>query len=263
MLWFSPKLPISEEERRWVDDGFRRLEKVLGRSRLLRAQILPNAEHFPDPYDKTPGAAERLFNRMCTYMQVDRRRVELEIFPDETEELRDLLPYWSGGSSGCAGLYTHDTMAEFNEKRGEKDHRHMLVALRSTLLKDPLLLVATVAHELGHVILLGGGLIDPATPDHEPLTDLLTVFLGLGIFNANSAARFEQHQEAGRYGWSMQHLGYLPQEVYGYALAAFAAERGETKPAWARHLSTNVRAYYKRSRAWLAKNSNRIERPII
>jgi hypothetical protein len=231
-----------------------------GRSRMLQAKvILPDAEHFPDPYDKTPTSAEMLFQRMCGYVQVDPARIELEIFPDETEELREVLPYWSGSSGGCAGLYTHDTVAHCNEKRGDKGNQHMLVALRSTLLKDAVPLVATVAHELGHVILLGGGLMAPATPDHEPLTDLLTVFLGLGIFTANSAARFRQYQDERRQGWSMQRLGYLRQEVYGYALARFAAERGENKPGWARYLSTNVRAYFKRSRSWLARNSGRAE----
>jgi len=140
----------------------------------------------------------------------------------------------------------------------------MMVALRSTQLKDPLALVATMAHELGHVILLGGGLMNPKTPDHEPMTDLLTVFLGLGIFNANSAARFSQGQEERRYSWSMQRLGYLPEEVYGYALARFATERGEDKAAWTKHLSTNVRAYYKHSLSWLAKNKFHVTmaRPI-
>ena len=52
----------------------------------------------------------------------------------------------------------------------------------------------------------------------------------------------------------MQRLGYLPEEVYGYALAKFAMERCEDKPAWAKYLPTNVRAYFKRSSAWLAKN---------
>ena len=35
----------------------------------------------------------------------------------------------------------------------------MVVALRSSQLDGPMALVATLAHELGHVILLGGGLI--------------------------------------------------------------------------------------------------------
>jgi hypothetical protein len=28
MLGFSPKLPIGDDERQWVDEGFRRLEKL-------------------------------------------------------------------------------------------------------------------------------------------------------------------------------------------------------------------------------------------
>jgi hypothetical protein len=262
MRWFAPKLPVDDKERLWVDHGLGRLEKIFGRPRMLAVKvILPNAEHFPDPYDATPAAAERLFQRICTYMQVDRASIELEIFPDETEELRAILPYWSGSSDGCAGLYTHDSVEERNEKRGDRDNPRMLVALRSTLLKDPIALVATIAHELGHVILLGGGLMDPRTPDHEPMTDLLTVFLGFGIFTANSAERFQQFQDSRRQGWSMQRLGYLRQELYGYALARFACERGENKPEWTKNLSTNVRAFYKLSRAWLAKNPDRVGIP--
>ena len=250
MFGFSPKLPVTEEERQWVDEGFRRLQKMLGRRRLLDAEvILPTAEYFPNPYDKSSASAEALFQRVCGYMRVDRSGIELHIFPDETEDLRKILPYWHGNSGGCAGFYSHDPADDDagNEAR-------MLVALRSTQLKDPLSLVATMAHELGHVILLGGGLMNPKTSDHEPMTDLLTVFLGFGVFNANSAGRFKQYQDERRYGWSMQRLGYLAEEVYGYALAKFASERGEERPAWEKHLSTNVRAYYKRSRSWLAKN---------
>jgi hypothetical protein len=57
------------------------------------------------------------------------------------------------------------------------------------------------------------------------MTDLITVFLGLGIFTANSAGRFRQYQEDRRQGWSMQRLGYLPKEIYGDSLARFARER--------------------------------------
>src|ERR1700693_2639357 len=50
---FSARLPVSEEERLWVDEGFRRLEKMLGRRRLLEAKvILPTPEYFPDSYDQ-------------------------------------------------------------------------------------------------------------------------------------------------------------------------------------------------------------------
>ena len=251
MFGFAPKLPVSDEEGQWVDEGFRRLEKMLGRRRMLEAKvILPAAEYFPEPYDKSKAACEKIFQRVCDYMHVDRSRIKLEIFPDETEELREILPYWRGSSGGCAGFYSPESAGD----RNPGDEVCLLVALRSTQLTDPLSLVATMAHELGHVILLGGGRLNWETSDHEPLTDLLTVFLGLGIFNANSARRFQQHQDERQYGWSIDRLGYLPEQVYGYALAKFAAERGEERVEWAKHLSTNVRSYFKRSQSWLAKN---------
>jgi hypothetical protein len=253
MFGFSPQLPISDADRLWVEEGFRRLEKLLGRRRMLEARVItPTAEDFPDPYDQTSTASvEKLFGRVCHYMHVERDGLEFEIFPDETEELREILPYWPGGSGKhAAGLYIH----AMQERDLEDDDGRAVVAIRSSQLKDPVSLVATMAHELGHVILLGQGLMNPKTSDHEPMTDLLTVFLGFGIFNANSANRFKRWQDDRRQGWSMQRLGYLREEVFGYALAKFANERGENKPEWARHLSPNVRSDFKRSRRWLAEN---------
>ena len=252
MQLFSPKLPIHEEDRQWVNDGFNRLEKLLGRRRLLEARVVqPTAEDFPDPYDGTQEATNALFQRVCQYMRVDRSSVTLEIFPDETEGLREVLPSWrSDGSTRAAGLYVHANQR--NHTPGTSSP--MVVAIRSSMLKDPMSLVATMAHELGHVILLGGNLLTHEIADHEPMTDLLTVFLGVGIFTANSAATFRQFHDDRRMGWSTQRLGYLPEPVFGYALAKFAIERSENKPEWARHLFTNVRSDFNRSIRWLKSN---------
>ena len=140
MFGFSSKLPVTDEQRQWVDEGFSRPEQMLGRRRMLEAVvILPTAEYFPDPYDKSQA-----------------------------------VPYWYGNSGGCAGFYSRD---------GTADETRMLVAVRSTQLKDP-----------------------------------------------------------------------PTEEVYGYALAKFVVERGEENVDWAKHLSTNVQSYFKRSRSWLARN---------
>jgi hypothetical protein len=95
----SSKLPITEIDRQWVDDGFRRREQMLGRRRMIDVQVvLPTPQFFSNPYNETPESADLLFQRVCSYMQVERRAVELEIFSDATDELRELLPYWPGGS---------------------------------------------------------------------------------------------------------------------------------------------------------------------
>lgn len=253
-LFFRPQLPISDEDRLWVENGFDRLCRVLGRNRMLHARvILPDAEYFPDPYDKNPAAAQRMFARICHYMQVDRSTVDLEVFPDAAEELGSMLPYWRADGKPCAaGVYFHP----------EDESKKMVVALRQSKMDDPIVVVATLAHELGHVILLGGGLMDHAAKDMEPMTDLVTVFLGFGIFTANCAARFRQWQDNQMQGWSMQRLGYLPEAVYGYALALFAHQRGEHRPDWARRLSGNVRSYFKMSANWLEYTKSAAAEPI-
>ena len=116
MLGFSPKLPITDEDRLWTDDGFHRLEKLLGRRRMLEAKVvLPTAEDFPDPFDKTTKSAERLFLRVCDYMQVSSNRIHLEVFADETEEVRDILPNWHGdegnGQQGCTYMTVRTALA--------------------------------------------------------------------------------------------------------------------------------------------------------
>jgi hypothetical protein len=86
----------------------------------------------------------------------------------------------------------------------------------------------------------------------EQLNDLLMVFLGFGIFTANSALRFEQHSDNTSQGWSASRLGYLSEEELGYALSRFAFERGERKPPWMSFLATNIASYMKRCADWLA-----------
>jgi hypothetical protein len=61
--------------------------------------------------------------------------------------------------------------------------------------------------------------------DGEPLTDLLTVYLGMGILTANACFDFAntagyQFRRIG--GWSTSRLGYLTEQMFGYGLARHA-----------------------------------------
>lgn len=236
----APKLPISSEDQGWVDKSFRRLANLLGAGRLLDATVvLPTEQHFPDPYDRSEVGLRNMFHRVAKLMQVDAANIELTVFARGHDMTRSLVPFFRSNDSGPSGLYLDAV---------EKPH----ISVDEALLKDPATLVAVLAHEIGHVILLRPGLIQRGDPDMEPLTDLLTVFVGFGIFSANSAFYFEQRTHYDSHGWSARRLGYLPEEVYGYALARFAYERRENKPPWASFLSSNVAAYLKRSASWLS-----------
>lgn len=249
MFLFSPKLPISPKERAWTDDALGRLERLFGQERLRDSSvILPTPVFFPDGGEGDEAAARVLFARICSYMKVDPGRLRLEFFEEESAEddLRRTMPHWEGERAGAAGFYR-------NQPEAEKS----VIAVKASKLHDPMSVVATMAHELAHVLLLADGLIEQEAPDMEPLTDLATVFCGLGLFTANSAAHFSQWDDGTQHGWSFQRQGYLPETMFGYALAAYARRRGEDKPSWAKYLNINVGAYFTQSRRYLEWESKK------
>ena len=247
MFGFGTRLPVDEKKKVWIDNSFHRLEMILGRDRKLQAEVVqPVDKHFPDTYAKNEQGLQTLLNRVCSFMQVDPASVELALIPDNVERMREHFPRWTEKSSESdpAGLYIHGDF-----------EKHPVVAIRESLATDPMKAVAVIAHELAHVILLGGGLVDREERDMEPLTDLATVYLGLGVFTANAAFHYERHSSSQTQGWSVSKTGYLSEEQFGYALAKFAFERGEHKPEWAKHLASNIRTHFNSAAKWLAQNS--------
>jgi len=84
-------------------------------------------------------------------------------------------------------------------------------------------MVAVLAHEIAHIKLPGENRMEE---NDERITDLTTIFFGLGIFNANAA--FQTFADSKYYGWSQS--GYLTQMEWGYALSLFAFVREEQEP---------------------------------
>ena len=244
MFGLRPRLPVTKEERQWVEEGFCRLHRMVGWSRTQNIPVvLPTDEFFPDRWEASEAGVEAILRRACGYMKVPRCEVELTLIPDDSE-LLDLLPAYHHASNDPDGPYF-----------GSDGREQPLIVVRRSLLKDPLLLVATLAHELGHVILMDRGRQVREAEDMEPLTDLATIYLGMGVFTANAVRRFRQYQEDTWQGWSMERLGCLPETVYGYALARFARDRGESRPAWTEYLSTNLKAWFQQSAAWLERET--------
>src|SRR5262249_12227244 len=88
---------------------------------------------------------------------------------------------------------------------------------------------------------------------NEPATEVCAVFLGFGIFTANSIFNFEQFQNAQTQGWRTRKLGYLGERPIAYALAIFLALHDLELKAAKSHLKTNPRSYAKHALRHLAK----------
>jgi hypothetical protein len=157
MLFFKPSLPIPEEEREWIDSSLLRLIKIFGHDPFVRRRtILPKPEFFPDRYTPSEEGLQALLNRVCGYMDVDSERVEFHVYSERDDSIQSHFSSWENSHSGAAGKYYHP------DEPGQK----LQIGLNMELLGEPMKLVATIAHELGHVILLGGGLLNTEDEDH-------------------------------------------------------------------------------------------------
>ncbi len=233
--WLGPKCPLDTGEKMWTEFRMRWLAGKLGMDRLVGSEvILPQDRYFPEPYTGTPADARRIFDRVCGYMRLDPNRFDFEVLPDDSIQ-------------GAVGLYYE----------GERPR----IVLVSAQLPDPERLVATIAHELAHDILLGGGLLTGHEEDHEHLTDLVPVFLGLGLFAANSPVRDRSFFDNGRHYFTIDQQGYLPSRMIGYALALFAYARGEAEPAWARYLRPDAARPLKGGLRYLLKTGDTLFHP--
>ncbi len=214
------------------------LAERFGREPLNRPVVLPTTEFFPDSYDGSEESVGTWFECICGHMRIDPASLELEIYA----EARELGPSYTLDGPGTAGHYTHDGRA--------------IVGVELRSLADATLLVSVLAHELAHSRLLGEGHLTGEEPDGEALTDLAVVFFGLGIFPANSAVRYMQWSDGNWSGWSAARTGYVPEPLYGYALALYARARGEEDPAWAAQLRPNVRSVLRASLCYMARIDN-------
>jgi len=99
------------------------------------------------------------------------------------------------------------------------------------LVEAPGHLIATLAHELSHYMIAcirkpipGGSKV------HELTTELGVAYAGFGVFGANHAFSFEQHQDTWGQGWSSRRSGYFSERTWAFCLAVFAALRDEEPP---------------------------------
>jgi hypothetical protein len=241
MKWFGAECPVNEKERLWIEKSSEWLSRQLSLDSNDVKVILPTAEFFPDVYRAEEADVDKLLRRVCAYMKVHRDRLSLELFSDRRHELRHVLPSFESRERGVAG--------QFSLRQDEL----IKIRISTDSLSEPMALVATIAHELGHVLLLADARISNDRKDHELLTDLVTVLCGLGIFTANSSFTFRQWRGGFKQGWESKRLGYMTEAMFGYALAWFAFVREESTPTWSTHLRGDARHYFKASLRYLRK----------
>lgn len=240
-MWFSPKCVIDRDQKIAIDQAMAWLMDRLGVSIILDGQVTtPSREYFPNVFTRRIADLSDLFDRVCVYMRLDPDAIGVR-FVDAEKALQNVGGDAWVHNEGSTAAGTYET---FEQKQ--------IITIMVGSEMDQTSVIATMAHELAHVHLIGGKHVDTYVDDHEPVTDLATVFFGLGIFNANSVCKY--NQSGG--GWSTNRLGYLSEVEFGYALALYAYLRNESKPNWIRYLRGNIKDVMRKSLKYLVKTGD-------
>jgi hypothetical protein len=238
--WLRPRCPIDPGSKRWTEDRLGWLLAQFGRERLEKSSIVvPTRQFFPDHYDNSEAAARGLFDRTCDFMGISAAGVELVFYQ----------PIHRPGLARSMTRSRLEWAGQFEPRPGIN-----LIRVDVTLLPLPESLLAVFAHELAHHLLRIAIPRCESDPDHELVTDLTTVFFGMGVFNANDS--LQNRFRLNRRGDEIGRLGYLKSATWGYALALIAWLRHERKPAWARWLRPAVKRTFRQSLSYLYRTSD-------
>jgi len=244
----NPKCPLADDTREWMEHAFLWLRDEFGDDVIKYKKILlPDFDNFPIVYDGSHQSVIDTLNIVAKQMDVNPDEINLEFYSEGISEIG------AGGIGGNIIYIKHEKETKLSSGKyyGKKEDGNYHISLEGENLKDPIGLVATLAHEIAHIKLLGESRIEN---NNEPLTDVTTIIFGLGIFSGNSAFRVATNFEK----WEYKKLGYLTQIQWGYALAIHAHLREEINPSWTKFLSETVKGNFKRSALYINANKERI-----
>jgi len=201
---------------------------------------------FPELSDLTEQSALRLFQRISAQLKFPANSVALE-FLDDSEDAGE----YDDGSSAL-GFYE-----PANDLRGSR------VVIATSLLQRPAEMVSTMAHELGHhLLLVGSGKLFAADEyDHEYLTDLVSVFTGFGLFTANCTVQDHSYTDGQMSHFHISKSGYLSSIQFGYALGLMAWMRNERSPKWINQLRPDAKVSCRNAIRYLMKTGDAFVQP--
>jgi len=236
MGWFTPS--IDEELLDWELSHWKWLAESLRRGHdLSRIHLVqPTPEGFPVVAKSSEERASKVFECVKEHFGLKAWPCKLVPFEEAHDVMRDVLPVLlrPETSDGAAGLF------EVSKER------EVIIRYKPDQTSDPMSMIGTMAHEMSHYVLATIRQEPPGGwTQHEPITDLASVFFGFGIFLANSSFRFFQWADYQYQGWSAKRQGYLSENALSLALALFCACRDIAPDIVARHLTTNPRHYFR------------------
>lgn len=239
MFGFGSKCPIDRDIANWIIQSYLWLEQAVDTThgKGIQPLVTPTADFFPQTGLEGHAKAERFLDIVKEQMGLAHWPCKLQQLEEEIDVKVSETAFIQGAPQGPAGL--------FGAASGD-----IIIGYQPKLLKQPVNLIATLAHECSHYYLHGTQEALPEGIEEELLTDLTAVFFGFGVFLANSAFDYQVTNQ----GWSTRATGYLTGPSLVFALAVFCHRNTVENEDVAGFLKPHLASVFKKSMRYINRN---------
>jgi hypothetical protein len=244
-MFFTPRA-IEDDIADWVEDRFAILLEHFSADKPVRETTLVLATDINAESSEPEVRAEQIYRSVASHAGFADWPVNLVVMGDEgPKDLTSGVIIQSRNTAAGTFRMTEEGNVEISFARD--------------LLKRPVDLVATFAHELAHLLLHDRAVEEGMhTEDAELVTDLVAVYLGFGVFLSNSAFELEQFQDGLMAGWASRRQGYLSENTLVYATALFCAIKDDGFDEARDGLKPRLQSVFDKALKQIAKRGDRM-----
>lgn len=243
---FKRKLPlqpsVGPESKLWIENALDWLITIFSFQKIKDEPfLLPGDASLSINNLSDPAQLQTLLNNICHRWDFAPNSIVIAVFDDlmSKQWTTPLIP--SFNSRPIKGVF---------EQKGIGAGATYQVHLPKSSFNDPELLVAMLVHELSNLKMVAGGLVDENDAHKGALADMTSIYLGFGIFAANTCQR-EQ-------GYWVTNNSYLSNEFISYANAALCYMTGYDPDRIIGCLNVNTRELFEQNFNYLKTTGDTI-----
>lgn len=233
--WFSEGALPSAESQAWLIEAWTWLFAHAPLPDQLKnaSLVQPTAADFPLTTPDDPVRAQQVFEMVLAHCGMRGWDCDLVAQPRAmSTQLHEKGIYLDAGSSDPGGTFLETDTGP-------------IITYEPDFCSDLTVLIAVLAHEVGHLRLSRAAARRPWVPDaEEPLTDLCAIAMGFGIFLCNTAVISESYEDGIKAGFRITRSGYLSERERAFALALFTEIQQRSPRPVAQTLKSNPRRAY-------------------
>jgi Tfp pilus assembly protein PilF len=223
----NKQLPISEEEKEWIEDNFEWLINNVG--------ILPLADYEVINYNHelfnltTP---EEITTYLCEILDLDESFISISVYDDLSND--EII---------SSEVELDPDSNEETEYEGD-EFVFIEITIAKSIIDDKKLLTSSLAYQLSRIKLSILNLEYETGPDTGVFIYLAATYFGFGLFISNSILKDQK-------GWITENE--IPSEVLGYSLAYYSYLKND-QSGWIDEIKEEIKPFFETSLEYIQAN---------